>query len=225
MEAAFGCAWRAAQGREVRWFAFTDATTWWHAEGLAEELARAEALLSPASPEADDVLLLGGGGLLTFANFMLLSPAAVRALADDAFVDECRERLVRCDPDERGAGCKFKRHAAPGELYMGNQLVEFCLAPALSSCARPGGCHWLFGSPSSQGRDAAAARRRYVSNAGKRPAQGVLPPLLDLPAAGRAEPCEIRAALRGLVAFGNAGDTMPWLDDLREAGLRCARGG
>ena len=80
--------------------------------------AQVEALLAPATPETD-ALLVGGGGLLMFTNFMLLSPAALRRLATPEKLDACREKLVACDPEERGAGCRFKRHSAPGEASIG----------------------------------------------------------------------------------------------------------
>ena len=160
-------------------------------------------------------------GLLTFANFLLLSPPALRKLASAPFLDECRARLVSCDPEERGAGCKFKRHAAAGEAYMANQLVHYCLAATVGSCRRPGGCAWLFGSPDSRVRDATAARRRYVSNAGRKPPRAALLPLLGV--AEDADPCDLRDALRGLVAFGHAAapGAMAWLDGLRDRGAAC----
>ena len=165
---------------------------------------------------------LGAGVGFTFANFLLLSPPALRKLASAPFLDECRARLVRCDPEERGAGCKFKRHAAAGEAYMANQLVHYCLAATVGSCRRPGGCAWLFGSPDSRSRDATAARRRYVSNAGRKPPRAALLPLLG--AAEDADPCDLRDALRGLVAFGHAAapGAMAWLDGLRARGAACA---
>ena len=139
----------------ARWFVFTDRATWWHDEGLFLELRRAERLLLPASPDSnDDVLLVGGGGLLPFPRFLILSRAAVSKLADAKFLDACRARLLACDPDARGAGCKFKRHNAADVAYTGAQLAHFCLADDLAACRRPGGCAWLFGAPSDATRDA-----------------------------------------------------------------------
>ena len=84
----------------ARWFVFTDRETWWHDEGLDVELRRSEAILAPATAD-DDVLLVGGGGLLPFDRFLILSRAAVSKLADGAFLGACRERLRACDPNER----------------------------------------------------------------------------------------------------------------------------
>ena len=229
LEAAFGCAFaratRAVISGEVvpRWFVFTDSETWWHDEGLANELFRAEALLRPATPE-NDVLLHGGGGLLTFGNFMIVSLAGMRRLAHPQFLPACRERLLACDPDERGAGCKFKKHAAPGEAYMANQLVHYCLQDDLATCARPGGCGWLFGAPSPADRDAAAARRRYVSNDARKPVKAALPHLHGLPTSLEdADACGVYDAMADLVAFANGGpDAMPYLKDLRNLARKCA---
>jgi len=235
LETAFRCTHervREGGAPTPRWFVFTTQGTWWHAEGLVAELARAEALLRPARPETD-VLLLGGGGLLTFAEFMVLSPPALRLLADRSFLDRCRARLLSCDPSVPRSGCKFKMHSVAGEPYMDNQLVHYCLAEPLARCSRPEGCSWLFGAPDAAHRDATAARRRYVSNAARRPPQSNLPSLLGLPTAGQgdlaaasADRCQLRAAMRELVAFGNAESPagMEWLRDLRDSSRACADG-
>ena len=198
----------------ARWFVFTDRETWWHDEGLDVELRRSEAILAPATAD-DDVLLVGGGGLLPFDRFLILSRAAVSKLADGAFLGACRERLRACDPNERRAGCKFKGQATNNASYTAAQLAHYCLAADLAKCRRPGGCAWLFGAPSEAGRDAKAARRRFVANDGRKPARKVAG------AAPDDAPCAVHDALRRVVAIGHA-DDFEALSALRDRGRRCA---
>ncbi len=148
LEASLGCALRRFDRvPDVAWFVFSTSDTFWHAEGLAAELARAELLLAPADPRRD-VLLVGGGGLLTFAQFMVLSRPALAKLADPAVLDACRARLLACDPRAFRSSCKFKLNPRRAELYAAHELVHFCLAEPLrfGSCGpKRGSCEWMFG--------------------------------------------------------------------------------
>ena len=79
LENALRCTAERFRGRlAARWYVFTSEGVWWHAEGLLAELERAAALLAPAAP-AQDALLFGGGGLLTFSEFMILSNRIVES--------------------------------------------------------------------------------------------------------------------------------------------------
>jgi len=217
-EAALLCAFRRGKRNVMhgdvvpRWFVFTDRGTWWHDEGLYRELARAEAMLRPATPD-EDILLIGGGGLLPFTNFLILSRPALVKLVRGKFLADCKERLGRCDPAIRGSGCRFKARVGAG--YTGGQLARYCLADDLGRCARPGGCSWIFGSPGESGRDAAASRARFVANDGRRAVAAVLGAL------GEMSNCDVADRMEQLVAFGNA-DDFEHLADLRDAARECA---
>jgi hypothetical protein len=159
LEQAFVDAWKrygdergrsvtaAAADVHVNWFVFTTGDVWWHDRGLATELARSEQLLLPASPRhGDDVLLVGGGGLLAHSHFMILSRGALRLLASDDFRNVCRAKLLECDATRRGSGCGFKaqasrNHGRGGEVYSKDELGLGCLREPLSRgrCGSVGG--------------------------------------------------------------------------------------
>ena len=87
------------------WYVFTDGDTWWHRESLAAELARVQDVVAPATP-GTDVLLVGGGGLLTFSQFMILSRPALEFLSTRSVIDECRAHLFACQPLAPHSGCR-----------------------------------------------------------------------------------------------------------------------
>jgi len=92
---------------------------------LRSDYARAFVLLLrlAQTPEVD-VLLVGGGGLMIFPYFMVLSGPALDLLADEGFMAACRGRLLACGPkdapgkDAGGGGrpCRFKTTAKDGAL-------------------------------------------------------------------------------------------------------------
>ena len=81
----------------VHWFIFTEGDSWWHFHNLAAEVKRVEEAVHPASP-SEDFLVVGGGGFLVSSSFMILSKPAVEYFANPTTLDECRQRLLRCDP-------------------------------------------------------------------------------------------------------------------------------
>ena len=155
-------------GPDYEWYVFTDGDTWWHARGLAVELERVEALLLPATPEKD-VLLVGGGGLLIFSEFMVVSRRALDLLGNRTFMDSCRANLYSCSekPLAPHSGCRFMANRRPpGNLYMANQLVHYCLTPYLQKgkCGKSlRSCEYRFGESGGTPGGATAARQRFVS--------------------------------------------------------------
>lgn len=137
--------------REHEWFVVTTGETWWHMEHLEAELTRLEALLWPATPR-NAPLLLGGGGYIVFANFMILSRPSLELLADPVLLEGCRAGLVACNktvatPNHwavaRAMGCRHgervdrRRDAS----YTGSQLVTYCLLPYLAQATNCGKTH------------------------------------------------------------------------------------
>lgn len=261
LEAAFACtlekfagAQREQQGEQApNWFVFTAPGVYWSSEGLAKELVRLETVLAPGRPE-EDVLLVGGGGLMIFSYFMILSRPALELLADASFMRECRARLLSCDPSNK-KGCKFKTNSKEGGvLYTSNELVHFCLAEPLRKgpCgAKGGGCEYMFGRLVNGGESvgATAARRRFVSNAGKKGPSDSVKQVLKLVEARRqitgraregsagegsgsmgaiipteADPCALAEAYREFVAFANADNAaLEWLCALQKRARLCRR--
>lgn len=230
LEAAFGCAAEAyAASSEVEWFVFTVQNVFWHAEGLASELARAEALLAPATP-ARDPLLIGGGGLLTFKEFMILSKPAVHRLANYGFRTACKARLDECDPSGN-EGCKWKADSKRAPTKAANELVHFCMRDVLkgSRCGPRGvQCGWMFGRlvHGGAGDGARKARARFVSNAAHKHPDTAVAALLgnqmSRNAISEAGPCMLADALSGLVAFSNAdAEGMQWLASVRDRARLC----
>ena len=136
---------------EHEWFVVTTGETWWHLEHLEAELARLEVLMWPATPR-DSPLLLGGGGYIVFANFMILSRPSLELLGDPALLKSCRAGLVSCNktvatPNHwavaRSLGCRHgeqvdqRRDAS----YTGSQLVNYCLLPYLARATNCGETH------------------------------------------------------------------------------------
>ena len=267
--------------KTLNWFVFTTGEVWWYDGGLAAELLRAERLLLPAVP-AQDVLMIGGGGLLTFSHFMILSRAALELVGDPAFIHRCRSTLLACDASSRGSGCGFKAnpsraHSRGGYFVSKDELMHYCLGSALAKGRCGGGsgsgCEWTFGKLSNRPvatpeEGATPARRRFVSNVSKRPPKAAVHALLRATASRRrieaearqqsgenknktglikrsiiangatairhvgplaaeeAGPCEVREAMRGLVAFENADEAgVTWLEELRSRGSLCKQNG
>ena len=241
IEAAFKCAARHSfpRGAIPDWFVFTTPGVFWNEAGLRSELSRAEGLLLPATPK-HDVLLVGGGGLMTFREFMIFSRPAINLLADSTYLASCSSRLSACDPSSRSGGCKFRneRRDRGGSTYTPNELVHYCLRAPLGAgrCgAKKSGCEWVFGRLTSQSGPsdgATAARRRFVSNAAGKGPQGAVKGLLvelkkhqggsSAPSGSVDTPCALAGALRGLVAFGNANsEAMRWLSETRDRSRTC----
>lgn len=232
LEAALACAAAAyAPHPEVEWFIFTVRNVFWHAEGLAAELARAEALLAPATP-ARDALLIGGGGLLTFKEFLIVSKPAVRQLADRAFMAACQAKLDTCDPAGRD-GCKWKADPERAAAKAANELVHFCMRGPLREgrCGPRGvGCEWMFGRlvHGGAGDGAQKARARFVSNAAHKHPDSAVATLLGAKMSGakslEADPCELADALLGLVAYSNTdAGGMKWLASVHNRARLCHR--
>jgi hypothetical protein len=234
LEAALACAAAAyAPHPEVEWFVFTVRNVFWHAEGLAVELARAEALLAPATP-ARDALLIGGGGLLTFKEFLILSRPAVRLLADRTLMAACKAELDACDPAGR-SGCKWKADTQRAAAKAANELVHFCMRGPLNAgrCGPRGvGCEWMFGRlvHGGAGDGAQKARARFVSNAAHKHPDTAVATLLGAKTSGatslEADPCILADAILGLVAYSNTNtEGMKWLASLRNRARLCHRQG
>mmetsp|Transcript_15125 Transcript_15125/g.27930 ORF Transcript_15125/g.27930 Transcript_15125/m.27930 type:complete len:445 (+) Transcript_15125:145-1479(+) len=98
IEAAFACSLRYFPPQTgVDWFVFTTGSVFWNTEGLIAEVERAEQLLLPGDPSRD-ILLVGGGGLLIFDEFMILSRPAVNFLA--SIVEDYTVKRGRLDSQE-----------------------------------------------------------------------------------------------------------------------------
>mmetsp|Transcript_33832 Transcript_33832/g.43619 ORF Transcript_33832/g.43619 Transcript_33832/m.43619 type:complete len:351 (-) Transcript_33832:151-1203(-) len=156
LESAFKVALNQNINNNVDWFIFTTSNVWWNQIGLEIELKRAEKLLFPSNPK-EDVLLIGGGGLMIFSMFMIISKPALILLSDDHFMQQCHHRLRLCDSRISHSGCKFKTMKSSASLshghdqdqtqrdindhyyhsssslstYSANELVHYCLAPSL----------------------------------------------------------------------------------------------
>ena len=230
LEAVLACTSEAyAASPEVEWFVFTVQNVFWHAEGLANELARAEALLAPATP-ARDSLLIGGGGLLTFKEFMILSKPAMQRLADRDFMAACKARLDACDPSGN-EGCKWKADSRRAAAKASNELVHFCMRDVFkgSRCGPRGvQCDWMFGRlvHGGAGDGARKARARFVSNAAHKHPDTVVAALLghklSRSAIFDADPCVLTDAFSGLVAFSNAdAEGIQWLASVRDRARLC----